>query len=50
MYVDVPQLQLVPINIDDLGEDVYYIENECVLCYINYLGSKLCYLNVFWGT
>ena len=31
MYVDIAKLQLVLVNIDDLGEDVYYIEDQCVL-------------------
>jgi hypothetical protein len=31
MYVDITKLQLILVNIDDLGEDVNYIEYQCVL-------------------
>jgi len=31
MYVDIAKLQLVLVNIDDIGEDVNYIEDQCVL-------------------
>ena len=31
MYVDIAKLQLVLVNIDDIGEDVNYIEDQCVI-------------------
>ena len=31
MNVYIAKLQLVLVKIDDLGEEVYYIEDQCVL-------------------